>query len=288
MSMRLDQFALDSGRSLLDLPEAVNPFTEVDAMSEAALIDARVDLIRRRALLLFDCKGALQIREGNTALLVIDDVADFALAEADAGRQYRYAQLGSWEPSVSHGAWRVWGQAFDGLELSVEGSGGEFFVGDVPGMDEAPPDLTRDSDAAIAEGFVGWHSEFEPLQVARFSVQATPAKVEPETVEEPWEWQCRLEVAWRPPASGGRRSGPPPGPRYMPTVVFADGRGGAVAGEHFSIVIELEEQHGMLSRGRARFLAPALVEPYLHAGASLHVMEGARVVGDAVVLSVGS
>lgn len=51
----------------------------------------------------------------------------------------------------------------------VRGSSAEFFVGDVPGNDDAPPDFTADSDADIRAGLISWNSEFIPQWSTRFS-----------------------------------------------------------------------------------------------------------------------
>ncbi|MEU6155675.1 hypothetical protein ABZ816_37390 [Actinosynnema sp. NPDC047251] len=52
-------------------------------------------------------------------------------------------------------------------ELFVSGVSAEFWVGDVPGCDEAPPDFCTDPEATIRAALASWNSPFEPVH-ARF------------------------------------------------------------------------------------------------------------------------
>jgi hypothetical protein len=46
------------------------------------------------------------------------------------------------------------------------GSGAEFYVGDVPGGDEAPPDFTSATDDEIRVGLAQWSSSFAPIRAS--------------------------------------------------------------------------------------------------------------------------
>jgi hypothetical protein len=84
-----------------------------------------------------------------------------------------------------------------------------------------------------------------------------------------------LNMRWRPVESGGRRTGAPPGPRFYATAAFvAEGDPRA----QYSIELELDGD-----RARARFLAPEVVERDVLPGAGLWILDGSRIVADAVV-----
>jgi hypothetical protein len=39
----------------------------------------------------------------------------------------------------------------------------EFFVGDIPGLPEAPPDFTEDDEETVAAGMPAWNAPFHPI-----------------------------------------------------------------------------------------------------------------------------
>jgi hypothetical protein len=49
-----------------------------------------------------------------------------------------------------------------GWRLNAMATSAEFFVGDIPGLPEAPPDFTEDDDATVAAGMPAWSSPFHP------------------------------------------------------------------------------------------------------------------------------
>ncbi|WP_152364015.1 hypothetical protein [Microlunatus speluncae] len=60
-------------------------------LAEAALLDVRLDATTSELWLLFDCRGALQIAEANTAVIAVNGVTAF-----------------SWEAEPRHSrTWRV-------------------------------------------------------------------------------------------------------------------------------------------------------------------------------------
>ena len=99
-------------------------------------------------------------------------------------------------------------------------------------------------------------------------------------------------LRWRSPVSGGRRSGPPLGPTYAATVVFALGDDQAAApsvppdlAEHLSAVFGFDAPptHEPAT-ARVRFLTRDRVD--LSVGAPFLVMEGPRPVADGTITSV--
>lgn len=60
------------------MPVEMDALTELDALVEAALIEASLDATTGEARLVLDCRGALQIRNGNTAVVVVKNVSEFS------------------------------------------------------------------------------------------------------------------------------------------------------------------------------------------------------------------
>lgn len=146
--VRIEDLLQDAGRrEFAAVPEA-DALTDEGALQEAALVGLQVDAVCARAWLLFDCRGASQIEMGNTA--VVD-----------------------WSPVSGPDGWHVEIARVPSSRLSVSGAEAEFFVGDVPGGDEPPPDFLDATDEEIRSGLPGWSSDFEPVH-ASFSSRAGP------------------------------------------------------------------------------------------------------------------
>lgn len=50
-----------------------------------------------------------------------------------------------------------------GAQLSLLAESATFFVGDVPGLTEAPPDYTDLDRATLGHKVAGWNSSFKPI-----------------------------------------------------------------------------------------------------------------------------
>lgn len=104
---------------------------------------------------------------------------------------------------------------------------------------------------------------------------------------------ARALVSWVPPDIGGRRSGPPSAAVYAATSIFVQDGDPEVHpnwplnADQMSILIE---QSGVLPGGawmcKVDFLARDLAEPFVRPGAVLLIMEGPKVVANAVITSV--
>lgn len=96
-------------------------------------------------------------------------------------------------------------------------------------------------------------------------------------------------------SEGGRRSGPPHGPHYVSTVCFDRRSSGEAlpkrlwnADDQVTATFDFEQLSTDGWRGaRVGFLAPELVADELRAGSRWLVMEGPRVVGELLIMSVG-
>lgn len=109
------------------------------------------------------------------------------------------------------------------------------------------------------------------------------------TIEKP---MARIALRWLTAAEGGRSSGPPTITVYATTCYFPwrdekEPDQPYDADRVMSILIQADPPD---SDGRATaqigFLAPHLAGPHLRPGAALLVMEGSRIVAEAVVLDV--
>jgi|SRR5215470_11997073 len=100
-------------------------------------------------------------------------------------------------------------------------------------------------------------------------------------------------VRWVPPTQGGRSSGSPTARVYAATAVFRLGNdeelvpGWPATADHISILLQ---KVGTLPTGedlsRVGFLAPDLARPYVKTGAELVILEGPKVVANAIVREI--
>lgn len=151
-------------RSLAAMPEA-DALAEVDALLEAALLDVRFDATTSSAWLLFDCRGAVQLEMGNTAVVVVRGVTGLQWhADPRPGRVWR-AVMG-WQPVSGAGLFSCTVELSPGSRLEVSGVAAEFYVGDIPGGDDAPPNFMTASDKEIRAGLAAWSSDFEVVHAS--------------------------------------------------------------------------------------------------------------------------
>lgn len=145
-------------------PEA-DALVEPDALLEAALLDVKVDTTTSSVWLLFDCQGALQLEMGNTAVVVVRDVTDLQWRTEPRTQRMWRAVMG-WQPAASDDGFSCIADLTSGSRLQVAGAAAEFYVGDIPGGDEPPPDFTSTSDAEIRGGLASWASEFDVVHAS--------------------------------------------------------------------------------------------------------------------------
>lgn len=150
--------------SLAAVPEA-DALADSDALLEAALLDVRMDATTSSIWLLFDCRGAVQLEMGNTAVVAIRGVTDIQW-RTEPGEQRRWRAVMGWRPVTSKAGFSCTAELTSGSSLQVVGSGAEFYVGDIPGGDEPPPDFTSASDAEIRAGLASWTSEIEVIHAS--------------------------------------------------------------------------------------------------------------------------
>lgn len=164
--MRIDDLLVsDDRRDMAAAPE-VDALVDDGALAEAALFDIRMDLVRGAMWMLFDCRGALQISAGNTAVLVVQAVRSVHWAGCVVEPRVWRAVSG-WKVRRSHSRLLEFEITMEPTAtLRVAGTSGEFFVGDVPGCDDAPPDFLAASDEEVRAGLQSWASIFNPIHAS--------------------------------------------------------------------------------------------------------------------------
>jgi hypothetical protein len=161
--MRLrDLLAGDVVGALLGSPE-MDPLTEKDALQEARLNEVTFDAVRGRVGLLFDLRGALQLRMAYTGLLVLGGVEKFSWSSEE-----RHTARTAWNvvaslPVNEDGVINLRFFFHPGAELTVVARSAAFFAGDVPGLPDTPPDFAG-SDEEVAPSMASMDSSFEPTQ----------------------------------------------------------------------------------------------------------------------------
>lgn len=157
-----DLFHDPNRRSYASMPEA-DALTERGALQEAALVDVRFDATSGSVGLLFDLRGAIQLRDGSVALLIARGVnrLEWVSERPRPGRTW-HAVTGSIPQNLEGRFSLLLGFASD-AELRIEADGAEFYVGDMAGMDCAPPDFVEDDDETIQAGMPNWTWTFVPV-----------------------------------------------------------------------------------------------------------------------------
>lgn len=157
-----DLFHDPNRRSYASMPEA-DALTEQGALQEAALVDVRFDATTASLGLLFDLRGAIQLRDASVALLIARGArrVEWVNEKSRPGRTW-HAVTGSIPDNRSGRFTLVLGFASD-AELRLEADAAEFYVGDMAGMDSAPPDFVEDDDETIQAGMPNWTCTFAPI-----------------------------------------------------------------------------------------------------------------------------
>ncbi len=147
---------------LVGSPE-MDPLTEKDALQEARLNEVLLDAVNMRAGLLFDLRGALQLRMAYTGLIVLGGVEIFSwTSERRSTIRTSWAVVGS-VPANEEGMVNLRLFFSPDADLTVAARSAAFYAGDVPGLPDRVPDFAW-SDAEVAAGIASMDSLFEPTQ----------------------------------------------------------------------------------------------------------------------------
>lgn len=153
------------------VPDA-DPLTEEDALQEAQLLDLRFDTKAGVAGLLFELRVALQLRSANTGVMILSGMRELAWSAASRETALTAWSIGSSAPWANN---RLFGLRLDmspgsGARLSLTAQSAAFFLGNVPGLAQAPPDYGELDRARVDAELAGWESPFELIS-ASFSEQ---------------------------------------------------------------------------------------------------------------------
>lgn len=148
-------------RSYAAMPE-MDALTEEGALQEAALVDVRFDAITRTVAMIFDLRGALQLREGTVAVVIGREVEclEWISHHGKPGPTW-HAVTGS-KPDNDAGTFGLHLGLAPDAELRLDAKAGEFYVGEMAGLEEAPPDFIEDDIEAIRAGMPRWDAVFTP------------------------------------------------------------------------------------------------------------------------------
>jgi len=156
--------------ALVGSPE-MDPLTDKDALQEARLNELTFDAVNRRAGLLFDLRGSLQLQMAHTGLLVLNGVEGLSWSS-----ERRFTARTAWNvvgslPVNEDGVINLRLFFFPDAELTVVGRSAAFYAGDVPGLPDTPPDFAG-SDETLVAGMATMDSQFEPTQMTRVEPQS--------------------------------------------------------------------------------------------------------------------
>lgn len=145
----------------------MDPLVEADALQEAQLLDLRVHALSSTVGLLFELRTALQLREGNAAVLAVHGVREFTwLAELRPSGFTAWNIVGS-QPESDGQTFSLALDCMPHSQLRLVAANAAFYVIDVPGLGEQPPDYSGD-EAVIKTRLASWGSPFSVVQAVYF------------------------------------------------------------------------------------------------------------------------
>ncbi|MFJ7152295.1 hypothetical protein ACIQVT_29570 [Streptomyces sp. NPDC100445] len=143
-----------------------NPLIEADSLQEAQLLDSRVSQLTSTAALLFELRTSLQFDVGNAALLVVRGLSLFGWKSSAVQVPLAAMTVVSNVPYRAPGSFRAKFGFFPGAQLEVAGAQAEFYVLEVDGISDVPPDYSAMSQEHIAGELPAWSSMCHPLQAS--------------------------------------------------------------------------------------------------------------------------
>ncbi|TRV71557.1 hypothetical protein FKN01_31580 [Streptomyces sp. 130] len=161
---RIEELFLDNTDGVVGDPIDWDPLREPDALQEVGLLDCRICPLTGRAGLLLDMRTALQYRAGNAALLVVRGLQAFRWHEEALERGLLNFAVMSSAPSTVKKTWQMDIGLFPDGELRVAGTAAEFYLVDVNGIPEAPPDYQRRGLREVRDDLSWWDSDCTVLQ----------------------------------------------------------------------------------------------------------------------------
>ncbi|WP_141691726.1 hypothetical protein [Nocardia brasiliensis] len=152
----------DHGR----VPEEIqwNPLTTEDLLLEACVIDVRYMSHISSVGLLLDLRTALQIDEGNTGLLVVEQDLDLKISTEKMHGPMVRTIVGSVPRVNSSAGYGIEIACMPSSLISISGGQAYFHVGNVDGIGEVPP--TLEGKVLPRTGFQSWESSIRLVYTA--------------------------------------------------------------------------------------------------------------------------
>ncbi|MFJ2173884.1 hypothetical protein ACIQVO_30320 [Streptomyces sp. NPDC101062] len=145
-----------------------NPLRETDALQEAQLLDVRWHALSSTLGLLFELRTAMQFEEGAAAVLMVRGAREFAWDGSPAGFPLTAWNVVGSEPSRTADSFGMKLSFYPEARLRLTGKSAEFYVVDVPGLGDTPPDYVdaADDTSNLGEELPTWASPFSLLRSA--------------------------------------------------------------------------------------------------------------------------
>lgn len=155
---------------ITQLDAANDPLRAANILQESTLVGLRHDFIRARISLLVDCKGAIGIDGGNTAVIVLENVdsAQWRQDTERANTRQDFAIVG-WTASQVDGALGLRVELTPSAKLFVTARVISVYIGDVPGADSPAPDYGSSHEPTLRKSIVNWNSEFSVREFSSLS-----------------------------------------------------------------------------------------------------------------------
>jgi hypothetical protein len=164
MVVTIEALLRDVGRRRFGVQPEADPLTEIDALQEADLVEVRIDVASSLVAVLFDLRQALQFRDVNTGVIVARGIDSVSWSGEGPQRLARLAHpVMASLPDHRDGRVGLIVECLRGARLAVTATSAEFFVGNVAGLPDAPPDFIDDDEVTIAAGMPTWSSLFTPV-----------------------------------------------------------------------------------------------------------------------------
>ncbi|MEU2777243.1 hypothetical protein ABZ646_31185 [Streptomyces sp. NPDC007162] len=142
-----------------------DPFRDDDALFDAQLLDCRVCPTSNRAALLFEMRTAEQFLSGNGAVLIVHGLQSFHWDGSATHRPLMAFSVQEYKPSLNADCGVRLNLGFfpDG-DLSVAGDRADFYLLEVSGIPQAPPNYSQRNLGQVRDGLPWWDSPCTVLQ----------------------------------------------------------------------------------------------------------------------------
>ncbi|MEK2479128.1 hypothetical protein [Streptomyces noursei] len=138
----------------------------MDALQEAQLLGSRVCHLTSTAALLFELRTSLQFEEGNSALLVFRGLRSFDWSLPIKQAPLAALTVASSVPGQLGESFYVRFEFFPEAYLSVVGDLAEFYVLELEGIGEVPPDYSSMELTQVQDALPSWSSACSLLQAS--------------------------------------------------------------------------------------------------------------------------